>query len=105
MILRPVTPQSALGPPTTNEPVGFTSTSRSSWNHEPSTSGHSFLATYRRISSWETSAECIVDTRTVFTATGLPAPLYSTETWVFESGLSHFTLPALRTSGRGFPSL
>src|SRR5688500_1502467 len=70
MILRPVTPQSALGPPYTNEPVGFTRTSMFLLCHLPSTSGQSVFATKLLISLCETLGAWQVDTSTVRTATG-----------------------------------
>src|SRR6185369_15090935 len=99
MILRPVTPQSADGPPSMNWPVGFTSTSTCLPNHSPSTSGHRQLAMKSLILGCDALAACCVDTSTVETRFG-PFASYSTLTCVFESGRSQLSCPDLRYSDK-----
>ena len=78
MILRPVSPQSPCGPPTTNRPVGLMWYVISPLTSSVGSTGLMiFSMTYSRISSCVTSGACCVETTTVSMRTGL-SPSYST---------------------------
>ncbi len=87
MILRPVRPQSPIGPPITKLPVGLT------WNltgfpvrSRFGSSGRMTCSiTSARIFFWLTESACCVLSTTVSMRTGFP-PSYSTVTWVLPSG-------------------
>ena len=97
MILRPVRPQSPCGPPVTKRPVGLTwMMVLSSKSCAGSVGSITFAITVSRISSWETSGECCVETTTVWTRSGC-MPSYSTVTWLLPSGRSQST-PSRRTA-------
>ncbi len=76
-----------MGPPTTNEPVGFTYTLRFGLasSYVASTGSMMSRSTSALIWDWVTSARCCVDTTTVSIATGV-SPSYSMVTWVLPSG-------------------
>ena len=73
MILRPVTPASAVGPPISNAPVGFTRYSIFRCVQSPSTCGASWSATQDRISFGFVPCACWVETSTDSTSTGRPS--------------------------------
>ena len=86
MILRPVSPQSPCGPPTTNRPVGLMWYLISPWTNSAGNKGLTICSTTNsRISWFETSGLCCVETTTVSTRTGL-SPWYSMVTWLLLSG-------------------
>src|SRR3954470_13452144 len=101
MILRPVRPVSALGPPISKRPVGLTSTRtpsvESSWNSRSTGSITSASMSGRSSVSTSTSSRCCAEIKTVSTRTGLPST-YSIDTWLLPSGRRYGTTPALRTS-------
>ncbi|MPN20065.1 hypothetical protein SDC9_167441 [bioreactor metagenome] len=101
MILRPVRPASPIGPPTTNRPVGLTSSAiRSVARSRPDSASTGSTTRVRMISassSWVTSSSCWVDTRTVSIPTGR-SPSYAMVTWVLPSGRRPTARPCLRTA-------
>src|SRR6478752_348769 len=105
MILRPVRPVSAFGPPISNRPVGLTRTRTpsvdSSGNSRRTGSITSASMSGRRSVSTSTSSRCCAEISTVSTRTGLPST-YSTDTWLLPSGRRYGTTPALRTSESRF---
>ena len=72
MIFRPVTPQSAQGPPSAKLPEGLTMYSMPGRCQPSSARGASVSRTYAAISPWSLPFSCMVETRTVFTSTGRP---------------------------------
>src|SRR6266404_5415406 len=98
MIFRPVSPASPCGPPTTNRPVGFTSTFLSFTSKPASrTTGRTTWARMpARSCALSIMSECCADTTIVSTAIGLD-PSYTTLTCVLPSGRSHGNSPLLRT--------
>src|SRR5690606_16267908 len=95
MVLRPVSPVSVAGPPSTNEPDGLTST----WSCQPSfrycagsTEGINCSMTNSRIAGCATCGACCVETTILVICLGTPST-YSTETWLFASGRSQSTTP------------
>src|SRR3977135_1499250 len=99
MILRPVSPASPCGPPTTKRPVGLMRMSGSGASNpaSPSTGRTTRAITPSRSSTLSILSECWVDTTTLAIPTGR-APSYTTLTWVLPSGRSHERSPALRTA-------
>src|SRR3981081_4962660 len=92
MILRPVSPQSPSGPPTTKLPVGLTRKSDGLFGIPPSGSAEATASPIRSFPiageyflPLRVSALCCVDTTTLVHPTGLPA-MYCTVTWLLESG-------------------
>ena len=70
MILRPVTPASADGPPWMKLPVGFTNSVRLLFHQVPSAFGPSSSRTYSVILFWSASGVCCVETTTAVTSFG-----------------------------------
>src|SRR4029079_15290746 len=101
MILRPVSPVSAFGPPISKRPVGLTSTRtpsvESSGNSRSTGSITSASMSGRSNVSTSTSSRCCAEMSTVSTRIGLPST-YSIDTWLLPSGRRYGTTPALRTS-------
>ena len=87
MIFLPVSPVSALGPPITKRPVGFTSILKSdlSISNPEITGSMTCLDSPSLISSIVTSSLCWVERRTVSSLFGT-ASSYSIVTWDFPSG-------------------
>ena len=86
MILRPVSPASAAGPPSTNEPLGLTMILVASSTTCPiSTGSMTSSRTPSEISFWVALAAWCVDTTIASMRFGLPSS-YSTVTWVLPSG-------------------
>src|SRR5207249_1732466 len=83
MILRPVSPASPCGPPTTKRPVGLmrTSASATSKPASPSTGRTTSAITPSRSSTLSILSECWVDTTTLLIPTGR-IPSYTTLTWL-----------------------
>ncbi len=88
MIFRPVSPVSALGPPISNRPVGFTRilTWEASRSISLSTGSmtSAVMSGARRV-SMSTSSRCWAEMTTVSTRTGFPSS-YSIVTWLLPSG-------------------
>src|SRR3989454_11573078 len=117
MILRPVSPVSPMGPPTTNRPVGLMwyLTLRGSKMSLGMTGLITYSITSRSIFLLVTSGLCWVETTIVSTRTGRPFR-YSTVTWDLPSGRGHGggvffstsagprVLPCRGTLGRCFDS-
>ena len=93
MILRPVTPESPIGPPMMNRPVAlimrFMSGARSSTGTILSITS-AFTAS--RSCSVETEFSCCAAITTACTLCGRP-PRYSTVTWLLPSGRRNFSSP------------
>src|SRR6266849_2030282 len=92
MILRPVSPQSPSGPPTTKLPVGLTRKSDDFFGIQPSGNAEATASPIRSFTiageyflPLRVSALCCVDTTTLVQPTGLP-PIYCTVTWLLASG-------------------
>ena len=107
MILRPVSPESPIGPPTTNRPVGLI---QNLVLGVTSSLGSAQFMTWVRIASssvfFFTSALCWVETTTASIATGRSSS-YRTLTWVLPSGRRK-SIPSIcffRTSARRRASL
>jgi len=106
MILRPVSPASPIGPPTTNVPVGLTrrsnpaTSSPSGPRSRPASTGATTcVATADRSASSLRSGSCCEDTTTVSRRTGRSAS-YSMVTCVLPSGRRPGTTPSWRTRAR-----
>src|SRR5207247_9562474 len=99
MILRPVSPVSPMGPPTTNRPVGLMwyLTLRGSKMSLGMTGLITCSITSRSIFLQATSGLCWVETTIVSTRTGRPFR-YSTVTWDLPSGRIHGRRLFFRTS-------
>ena len=93
MILRPVTPESPIGPPMMNRPVAliirFMSGARNSMGTTLSITSR--LTASRRFSV-VTESSCWAAMTTACTLCGRP-PRYSTVTWLFPSGRRNFSSP------------
>src|SRR6266480_3091013 len=102
MILRPVSPASPCGPPTTKRPVGLMriSASATSKPASPSTGRTTSAITPSRSSTLSILSECWVDTTTLLIPTGR-MPSYTTLTWVLPSGRSHERSPAFPVHAQG----
>ena len=101
MILRPVRPQSAWGPPSSNAPVGLTSTPKSSPANCSGSVGRITCSTRSGliVVSESMPGACWVEMSTVTSRTGRPSS-YSKVTWVLPSGRRYGRAPDLRTSAR-----
>src|SRR6476660_2900406 len=92
MILRPVSPQSPSGPPTTKLPLEVPRKSDDFFGIHPDGSAEATASPIRSCSSageyflpLRVSALCCVDTTTLVQPIGLPAT-YCTVTWLLASG-------------------
>ncbi len=104
MILRPVSPQSPSGPPTTKFPVGLTRKSAFFFGIQPFGSEDSTAVEIRSLIMpgeyfflLRFSALCCVETTTLVQPTALPST-YCTVTWLFASGWRSASLPERRCS-------
>src|SRR6266508_6069354 len=100
MILRPVSPVSAFGPPISNRPVGLTrirTPSASSSNSRSTGSITSARTSGARSVSTSTSSRCCALISTVSTRLAI-VPSYAIVTWLLPSGRRYGITPALRTS-------
>ncbi len=99
MILRPVRPQSPLGPPISNAPVGFTRYFTLPFTRCLGSTGLMMLSmTASSICLCDRPGACCVESTTVSIASGLPCAAYFIVTCDFASGRSHASLPLRRTS-------
>src|SRR5690606_12511206 len=108
MILRPVSPQSPSGPPTTKLPVGLTRKSDSFFGIQPFGKADSTAEPIRSLTiegvyflPLRLLALCWVDTTTLVQPTGLPSS-YLIVTWLLESGCRSNNFLEWRWSARTF---
>src|SRR6185503_8133351 len=100
MLLRPVRPVSAFGPPISNRPVGLTrirTPSASSSNSRSTGSITSARTSGASSVSTSTSSRCCALISTVSTRLAV-VPSYAIVTWLLPSGRRYGITPALRTS-------
>ncbi len=104
MIFRPVNPQSPIGPPITNRPVGLTKNDRRNSPASYNPSGNTGTTTCSHKSpaiNDSAPSRCCVEINNFSTPTGRPSR-YRTVTCVFPSGRKYPTNPDFRTSANRF---
>src|ERR1700760_620458 len=104
MILRPVSPQSPSGPPTTKLPVGLTRKSDDFFGIQPSGKADATVAAISSLTMpgvyflpLRVCALCCVETTTLVQPTGSPLT-YCTVTWLLASGCRSNSCPERRLS-------